>query len=195
MQTTEFLRRAVRAVGLGPHERGKVSSGGITDGSVVALRYTLRLDSGKIVESFQGHPPFLYLHGAGNLVPGLERALAGRRVGDRLQIAVPSDQGYGAINPDLVRRISRDELPEDIEPMAGMKFRTSAGEGTPLPAWIAAVEDDELVISFNHPLAGETLHFTVEVVSIRAARLSERSHGHPHGPDTRGTACPFRSRD
>lgn len=193
MQATDFLRRAVRAVGLGPDMRNKTIGEGITGGCVVALRYTLRLDSGKIVESFHGHPPFLYLHGAGNLVPGLEQALAGRRVADRMRIAVPPELGYGPVRPELVKRIARSELPSDMEPVLGMKFRTAAGEGTALPAWVAGLEDDELVISFNHPLAGETLHFSVEVISIREARLSERSHGHPHGPDSRGSACPFRA--
>ena len=95
MQATDLLRRAVRAAGFGPHERRTISGDRIADGRVISLHYTLRLDDNRVVEACRGTPPFLYLHGAGNIVRGLERAIDGCTVGDRIRVSVPPELGYG----------------------------------------------------------------------------------------------------
>ena len=182
MQATDLLRRAVRAVGFGPHERRTISADRVADGRVVSLHYTLRLDNNKVVEAFRGMPPFLYLHGAGNIVRGLERAIDGCRVGDRIRVSVPPEIGYGPLRDELFKRVPRSEFPAGARLSRGMRFRSVLADGTLLPAWIADVGDRDLIISFNHPLAGKTLHFSVEVVGVRRARLGELTHGHPHGP-------------
>ena len=149
----------------------------IRTGCVVAIRYTLLLDDGTVVEDSTDQP-FRYLHGAGNIVPGLEHELEGCRAGDRLAVSVPPDRGYGTIHPGLVRRIRRSDLPRDTPLEPGESFLAEV-EGVQLTAWVTGHEGEHLVVSFNHPLAGETLHFAVEILSVRAARREELSSGRP----------------
>lgn len=182
MQATDLLLRAVRAAGFGQQQRRAISADRIADGRVVSLHYTLRLDDTSVVDAYRGSPPFLYLHGAGNVVRGLEQAIYGHRIGDRIRVSVPPELGYGPLRADMFKRVARSEFPDGVTLSRGMRFRSVLGDGTLLPAWIAEVGERELVVSFNHPLAGETLHFAVEVVGVRRARLGELSHGHPHGP-------------
>lgn len=150
--------------------------------SVVAIHYTLTLDSGDEVDSSRGAEPLVYLHGHGNIVPGLESQLATHRVGDRLMVTVAAADGYGARADDAVQRVPRSSFPKgaDLEP--GMQFGVQDEGGNVRPVWIAEVDGDAVVLDLNHPLAGENLHFEVEVVSIRGATPEELRHGHPHGP-------------
>jgi len=182
MQATDLLRRAARAAGFGPHERGVISPDRVADGRVVSLHYTLSLDDSRVVERRRGQPPFCYLHGAGNIVRGLEMQMDGRRAGDRFYARVPPDLGYGPVRDDLVKRVPRSEFPAGARLSPGMRFRCVLADDTILPAWIAEVGDRDLIVSFNHPLAGRTLHFAVEVLGVRRARLGELTHRHPHGP-------------
>ena len=150
-------------------------------GRVVSLHYTLRTDGGAIVDAACGSPPFAYLHGAGNIVPGLEQSLDGRVVGDRVHAVVPPELGYGRINRGFIRKVARTEFPTGARLERGMRFRSLVGDRTVLPAWIVDVGPREVTVSFNHPLAGETLHFAVAILHVRTASAEELSHGHPHG--------------
>jgi len=154
----------------------------ITEGLVVSLNYVLQLEDGTTVESVRGHPPFLYLHGAGNVVPGLEKELTNRRVGDRLSLEVPPELGYGTLDPKCIQRLHRSEFPPDARLTPGMRFGSELDDGTILPAWVADVQGDDIIVHFSHPLAGKNLHFLVEVLGVRDARPDELRHGHPHGP-------------
>lgn len=166
-----------------PNSRGRLEATAlrISTGHVVAINYELTRSDGTFVEAFVGEPAFLYLHGAGNIVPGLERELVGRTVGDRLHVTVPPELAYGPLRPEFVQRVSRSHFPAGVQVYPGMRFGSRV-DGRVLPAWVTEVGQHDATVSFNHPLAGETLHFTVEVLDVRPARLGERAHGHPHGP-------------
>ncbi|MEZ6194783.1 MAG: peptidylprolyl isomerase [Planctomycetota bacterium] len=154
----------------------------IGDGVVVAIHYTLKLDDGSEVDSSRGGDPLLYLHGQGNIVPGLEHELTGRGPGERFEVSVSPDEGYGARFPDAVQRVSKTQLPDDFEPEVGMQLSAETAQGQFITLHIVEVGEDDIAVDPNHPLAGETLNFSIEVVSLRAATKDEMEHGHPHGP-------------
>ncbi|HLU40527.1 MAG TPA: peptidylprolyl isomerase, partial [Planctomycetota bacterium] len=150
--------------------------------TVVGIHYTLTLDSGAQVDSSVGGEPLLYLHGHGNIVPGLEAELTSHKVGDRVMVTVPPAKGYGERQPNATQAVPRHAFPPGETPRPGMQFGIRDEDGDVVPVWVAKVTKDEIVLDFNHPLAGENLHFEVEVVSIRGATQEELRHGHPHGP-------------
>ena len=158
-----------------------MSENRVSDGVVVGLAYELRVDGEKVDEATVDEP-FEYLHGAMNIVPGLEAALAGRRVGDRFQVTVPPDQGYGHYDPDEVEWFDKDEFddPEEIELGAPLAIEY---DDEILDGLVTEVTEDQFAVDFNPPLAGKTLEFDVEVVSLRAADPDELEHGHPHTAD------------
>lgn len=150
--------------------------------SVVSIHYTLTLDSGDEVDSSRGGEPLLYLHGHGNIVPGLEEELLTRGVGDKFMVTVPAAKGYGERKDDASRRVPRTAFPKGAKLQPGMQFGVQGDDGDVRPVWIVKVEKDEVELDLNHPLAGETLHFQVEVLEVRSATPDELKHGHPHGP-------------
>jgi FKBP-type peptidyl-prolyl cis-trans isomerase SlyD len=153
----------------------------ISAGKVVALHYTLRDDAGVLIDGSAGAEPLYYLHGAENLVPGLETALTGHKTGDKLSVTVLPKDGYGLREGPGPQSVPRDAFPEDAELEEGMPFCVENDEGEEIELWITSVDEDEVLVDVNHPLAGVTLCFDVEVVSIRAATAEEQMHGHPHG--------------
>jgi FKBP-type peptidyl-prolyl cis-trans isomerase SlyD len=155
----------------------------IADGKVVWIHYTLRDDQGEIIDQSDEGDPLAYLHGAENIVPGLERALLGRAVGDKLDVAVAPADGYGERRPGQEQTIARSEFPDDAEIFEGMQIALEGPEGELVPVWIAAIEDDTITLDLNHPLAGQVLHFAVEVMAVRDATAEEQAHGHPHDGD------------
>ena len=157
-------------------------SDAITSGTVVTLHYTLTLGDGS-VDSTKDSEPIEYLHGHGNIVPGLEQALEGKGVGDEVQAEIPADEGYGPRDPDGLKEVPRSQFPEEAELEAGMQVAAEDADGKVFPIWIAKVAGDQVTIDLNHPLAGEDLKFEVEVVAMREATKEEIEHGHPHSPD------------
>lgn len=155
----------------------------IEDGQVVSIHYTLTLDNGEVVDSSDGGDPLEYLHGASNIVPGLERQLTGRAVGDRVNAVVQPGEGYGDRDEDAIQSVPRTAFPGDVAIEAGMQFFAHLPEGGEQPIWVVAVDDETVTVDPNHPLAGEVLNFAVEVTGIRAATEEEMEHGHPHGPE------------
>jgi FKBP-type peptidyl-prolyl cis-trans isomerase SlyD len=146
----------------------------------VTLHYSLRDDEGKVLDSSEGRPPLTYLHGEGNIVPGLEKALAGKQPGDVVKVTVPPEDGYGMRSEGNIRSVPRRRLPEGkIEPGMRLRLKTDHGQ---LAALVTAVRGDYVTIDANHPLAGMTLHFEVTVVEVRDATAEEMAHGHVHGP-------------
>lgn len=151
----------------------------IDSGKVVTFRYVLSDDDGTIIDrSDEGMP---YLHGAGNIVPGLERELQSRSVGDKFRTTIQPADGYGERTAP-VQRIPREAFPDDLDIEVGMQFVADAGEG-PIPLWVVGTSDGAVEVDMNHPLAGIALTFDVEVLAIRDATAEELEHGHPHGPD------------
>ena len=158
----------------------------VGDGTVVAFHYRLTNDAGDVLDSSEGSEPLTYLQGSGNIVPGLERQLTGHVAGDKFDALVPPAEGYGERHPVPAQALPRSSFPEGVELQAGMGFIAQGPSGHDIPLFIVSVGEDEVKVDVNHPLAGETLHFNVEVVGVRAATDEEKAHGHPHGPEGHG---------
>jgi len=158
------------------------NSASIGDKQVVTMHYTLKLEDGEIVDSSEGRQPMAYLHGAANIVTGLEDAITGKAVGDKIEVVVPAEQGYGPIMEGTAHDVPMSELPADINAVEGMPISAEAEDGTQVMLFVTEVRDDSITVDMNHPLAGEALHFSVEIVDVRHATKEELAHGHPHGP-------------
>jgi len=153
----------------------------IKDDVVVSVEYTLHLDDGQQIDSSAGHGPLEYLQGHGQIIPGLEQEMVGMAVGDSKDVMVAPADAYGEINPDANQVVPKNAFPQDMELEEGMGMHVQDEQGHVMEAFVAELRDDEVVLDFNHPLAGETLHFHVDVVSLRPATSEEVSHGHAHG--------------
>ncbi len=153
----------------------------IAKGTVVSINYTLTDDSNNVIDSSAGGEPLAYIHGADNIIPGLEKALAGKTAGDRLEVSVSPQEAYGLRDEALAQVIPRDrfESAQDIE--IGMQFQTPTSDGVSVVT-VTGVDNENITVDANHPLAGMTLHFSVEVVAVRSATSEELDHGHVHGP-------------
>jgi len=154
----------------------------VADGKVVVLHFELKDSDGILIDRSE-ETPLVYLHGADNIVVGLERQLSGASVGDKIKAIVPPEEGYGAREGSGEQAVPKDQFPEGLELIAGMQFFVETPDGGNMPIWITKVEEDVAYIDMNHPLAGVTLCFDVEIVSIRDATEEEQGHGHPHGID------------
>ena len=152
----------------------------ISDGKVVEIHYTLTDDNGETLDSSDGQEPLAYLHGASNIVPGLEQQLAGRSMGDKVKAAVPPEEAYGEVMGEGPQEVERSNFPDDIEVAPGMTFQVEGEDGEPFVIWVVAVDGEQVFVDINHPLAGMNLNFDVEVVTVRPATEEEKDHGHPH---------------
>lgn len=152
----------------------------IGDDVVVTIHYTLTDDEGNVIDSSEGAEPLPYLHGASNIIPGLEQALLGKAQGDSLEVRVDPANGYGEIIPELVQVVDRAAFQgvESIEP--GMNFEAQTPDGQTRSIVVKEVTEDQVTVDGNHPLAGVALNFAVNVVSVREATAEELSHGHVH---------------
>lgn len=153
----------------------------IASGSVVGIDYSLHLGDGQVIDQSAPGEPLTYLHGEGQIVPGLEAALEGCDVGDHKQVVVAPGQGYGEHDPRGVQQVPRGAFPPGFEPKVGMELTAEGQNGEAVPFAIREVRQDDVVIDLNHPLAGKTLHFEVTVREVRAATAEELQHGHAHG--------------
>lgn len=153
----------------------------ISANKVVSIHYTLKNDAGEVLDSSSGREPLSYLQGGGNIVPGLEKALEGKSTGEKVNVSVVPEEGYGPRHDGLMQEVPRDAFQgvEDIKP--GMQFHAQGPQG-PLVVTVVEAGDDTVKVDGNHPLAGETLHFDVEVTDVREATDEEKEHGHVHGP-------------
>lgn len=155
----------------------------IQKGSVVGISYVLTNPKGEELDRADREEPFQYLHGAHEMIPGLEKALAGLSVGAKKQVTVSPEDGYGNPDPKLVKKIPKDVFPKDFPIKAGIQFEADlGGDGNGMVYTIKEV-GESVTVDGNHPLAGQTLNFQVEVMSVRKATEEELSHGHAHGPD------------
>ncbi|ASK35551.1 FKBP-type peptidyl-prolyl cis-trans isomerase [Alloalcanivorax mobilis] len=156
----------------------------IADNKVVAFHYTLTNAAGETIDSsHQREEPLTYLHGHGNIVPGLESALAGQEAGAKLEVTVAPEEGYGERHEGLIQQVPTSAFEgadDNLQP--GMQFQAQTEAG-PRIFTITAVEGDQVTVDGNHPLAGETLNFNVEITEVRDATDEEQEHGHVHGPD------------
>ncbi len=152
----------------------------IGDNLVVSMHYKLTDDDGNVLDSSEGSEPLAYLHGSGNIISGLEKALVGKVEGDSLQVRVEPVDGYGEVRPDLIQTVERAVFQgvESVE--AGMAFEAKAPDGSLQRIMVKKVDGDEVTIDANHPLAGVVLHFDVDIVGVREATEEEVAHGHAH---------------
>ena len=153
----------------------------ISKNAVATLEYTLTNDSGQVLDSSKGQEPLVYVHGSGMLIPGLEAELEGKTKGDSFRTEIAPENGYGVRDEALVQAVSRAQLPADLEIQVGVQLQAQSEEGTHVVT-VTAVEGDQVKLDANHPLAGVTLHFDIEVMDVREATKEELEHGHVHGP-------------
>ncbi len=147
--------------------------------TIVSFHYTLTDAAGEVLDTSRGREPVSYLHGHGQIFPGLERQLAGLAAGARTTLVVPAAEGYGERRPELTVSVRRDQFPDDAELTIGSQV-ISQGTQNPMVFTIAGVEGDTVLLDGNHPLAGKDLHFDVEVIHVRAATAEELAHGYAH---------------
>jgi FKBP-type peptidyl-prolyl cis-trans isomerase SlyD len=153
----------------------------ITPGSVVVFDYTLTDDDKDIIDSSVGSEPLAYIQGEGQIVPGLEKAMEGKKAGDSFKISLPPEDGYGVHDPENISVVPADQIEGGEELEEGMQLHTEGefGEQTVI---ITKIVGNEVTIDGNHPLAGMTLHFDISIRDVRPATDEERDHGHVHGP-------------
>jgi FKBP-type peptidyl-prolyl cis-trans isomerase SlyD len=153
----------------------------IATNKAVSIDYTLTNDAGEVIDSSAGGAPLVYLHGTGNLIVGLEKALEGKQVGDEVKVAIEPEEAYGEYSAELVATLGRDMFEGVEELEVGMQFHASAPDGGMQIVTIRDIEGDNVIVDGNHPLAGQRLHFDVKIVAVREASPEEIAHGHIHG--------------
>ncbi len=136
----------------------------IQKGSQASFDYTLTVD-GEVVDSSEGKEPLQYTHGEGQIIPGLSKQLEGMRVGEEKKVEVLPGEAYGQINADAFQEVPRSTLPANLELQVGMMLEVSSPQGI-VPARVAELKENSIVLDFNHPLAGKALSFQVKIVSI-----------------------------
>lgn len=154
----------------------------IAANTVVTIDYTLTDDSGRVIDSSSGHEPLAYLHGCQNIIPGLEKALEGKRKGESLKVSIAPGEGYGERDDAAVQSVPRQLFEDPAAIEVGMQFQSVSEEGVRLVT-IVEVQAETITIDANHPLAGVTLNFDVTVIDVREASDEELEHGHVHGPE------------
>lgn len=152
----------------------------IAPNDVVTIHYTLRDDSDAVIDRSSAEEPLAYLHGHGNIIPGLERELTGRSAGERLTVRISPADGYGEYDKQLVQRVPRRTLKGIAGLRVGMRLQTSTGQG-PRAVTVTHIAGDMVTLDGNHPLAGKSLSFEVEITAVRSATEEELAHGHVHG--------------
>jgi FKBP-type peptidyl-prolyl cis-trans isomerase SlyD len=153
----------------------------IEKNKVVSLHYTGTFEDGSVFDSSEGKEPLEFIFGVGQIIPGLEEGIEGLKVGDKKKIEnIDPSKAYGEKSDEAKQEVPKSQLPQDVEVEEGMQLAAQGPQG-PIPVQVAEIKDDNVVIDFNHPLAGKTLNFDVEIVDIRDATQSELEHGHVHG--------------
>jgi FKBP-type peptidyl-prolyl cis-trans isomerase SlyD len=154
----------------------------ISKNSVVTMHYELKDEGGEVLDSSNGKDPLVYLHGANNIIIGLEEQLEGKSVGDAFTAVVEPEKGYGMPVDALVQQVPESAFGDDVESIkVGMRFQAETEQG-PVPVVVTKIENGTVTVDGNHPLAGKQLSFHVSIESIRDASEEEIEHGHVHGP-------------
>ena len=151
-------------------------------GKVVSIHYALTDTAGEILESSEGQAPLEYLHGYGNIIAGLEKALEGKVAGDKLKAVIPPEDGYGIRDESLVKELPLSSFQGQDEVAVGAQFQAETSQGPQL-ATVTKMDDKNVTVDLNHPLADQTLSFDIDVVDVREATEEELFHGHAHGPE------------
>ena len=151
----------------------------IADKHVVSIHYTLTNDAGDVLDTSEGKEPLKYLHGAGNIIPGLERALLDKTAGEELNVTVEPADGYGEHREELIQKVPREAF-QGVEQLdVGLRVQAQTQNG-PVMGVITDVGEAEVTVDGNHELAGQRLHFAVKIEDVRTANQEELDHGHVH---------------
>jgi FKBP-type peptidyl-prolyl cis-trans isomerase SlyD len=150
---------------------------------VVTVEYTLKNEAGEVLDTSDGGEPLAYIHGAEQIVPGLERELEGLAEGEEKDVVVQPEDGYGIKDPEGVFAVPRSVFPSDMQLSPGDTLLGEDSEGAQLPVRIVEIGLESVTVDANHPLAGQVLFYHVAVRGVRSATAEELEHGHPHGPD------------
>lgn len=154
----------------------------IAKNRAVAIEYTLTIDDGIVVDASEQGEPLWYLHGADNIIPGLEKELEGLEPGSEKTVVVSAEEGYGEYSDERVHRVPKSQFPPDSSFQVGDRVFAHSPDGQQIPARITAVDPKEVTVDFNHELAGKQLTFQIKVAEVRDATKDEMQHGHVHGP-------------
>jgi len=154
----------------------------ITKDMVVAIDYSLKNSEGEVIDSSADGEPMHYLHGAKNIIVGLEQELEGKSEGDSLSVDIKSELAYGEKVEALIQEVPKEAFGEIADIQVGMRFQAETEQG-PVPVTVTAMTDATVTVDGNHPLAGEDLHFDVTIKEVREASTEEIEHGHVHGPE------------
>ena len=141
----------------------------VQEGSIVSIEYTLTDDGGKVIESNVGKEPLTYIHGAGQIVRGLEKELYGMKLGEQKKISVKPEEGYGLSDRSAVQEVLREKIPTESQ-QVGATLMTKAPDGRTIPMRIQEIREKTVIVDFNHPLAGKTLNFDVKVTDLKMAK-------------------------
>ena len=153
--------------------------GEVADDLVVTIDYTLTVD-GEVLDSSEEEGPLEYLQGHHNIIPGLEREIAGLKIGEKKEVTVAPADGYGEIDDEAIMDVPLSEFPKELPLQAGLELEVTDKEENIMLATILEVGDDTVKLDTNHPLAGKTLHFEVAVLDLRSPTQDELAHGHVH---------------
>jgi FKBP-type peptidyl-prolyl cis-trans isomerase SlyD len=148
---------------------------------VVTISYIVTNSEGKVVDQAPATHPYSFLSGQNQILPKLEEKIAEMVIGSKKKVSLTPEEGYGEFQEQAVKQMKRSDFPTDMDLTVGRQYMADAGDGRHLPFYITAVSDDQITIDFNHPLAGKTLQFEVELLNIRDATDEELIHGHAHG--------------
>lgn len=154
----------------------------ITKHAVVTMDYTLTDDSGSVIDTSKGGDKFSFIHGVGGIIPGLESELEGKKAGESFKVSIAPEDAYGEKDEALKQAVPKDRFENADEIQTGMQFQTVTEAG-PQIVTVVAVDDENVTVDTNHPLAGMTLNFEVDILDVRDATEEEISHGHVHGPE------------
>ena len=154
----------------------------VSEQKVVTMNYEVADDQGQLIDRSEEGGPLAYIHGTGQLITGLETALAGRGQGDKIAVDVPPEQGYGERDEDGVQIVARNQFDDSVEIEVGMQFEAQDDDEGHQIVTVVAVDGENITLDTNHPLAGKNLRFKVEILDVRDASTEELSHGHVHGP-------------
>ena len=154
----------------------------VSEQKVVTMNYEVADDQGQLIDRSEEGDPLAYIHGNGQLIPGLETALEGRGKGDKVAVDVPPEQGYGERDEEGVQTVARNQFDDSVEIEVGMQFEAQDDDEEHQIVTVVAVDGENITLDTNHPLAGKSLRFEVEILDVRDASAEELSHGHVHGP-------------
>jgi FKBP-type peptidyl-prolyl cis-trans isomerase SlyD len=154
----------------------------ISQHKVVTLEYSLTDDKGTLIDEAKGGESFAFIHGVGGIIPGLESALEGKAAGDSVSVTIKPEEGYGDRDEALVMAVPRTQFEGADDIVVGMQFHTPTEDGGVRVVTVVNVDDENVTVDANHPLAGVILNFDVNVLDVRDATQEELDHGHVHGP-------------